>query len=81
MGLVRYEWSVFNIFERVKEQDKENKTLDSSYKFFTSSQVPSALQCLACCWHAAKEIYYCAHWMRQAGVMSLGKKTRPKDLL
>ena len=68
------------VFRGVKTQDKKRMALGSSYNSFTSSQVPSALECPDC-WHSAKDIYYYAHRMRQAGVMNLGRKTRPKDLL
>lgn len=67
--------------EGQKVRIRKKMVLDSSYNSFTSFQVQSALECPVCYWHSAKDIYYYAHKMRQAGVMNLGRKTRPKDLL
>lgn len=80
-GMIKCEWRVFMVFREVNGQDKEKMPLGSSYNSFGSSQVPSTSECPAFCWHSEKVIYYYAHRMRQAGVMNLGRKTRPKDLL
>ena len=79
--MIRYEWRVFLVLRRVKDQDKKRIALGSSYDYFTSSQVVSASECPGCCWHSVKNIYYFAHRIGQAGVMNLGRKTRQKDLL
>lgn len=79
--MIRYEWRVFLALGRVKDQDKKKMVLSSNYNYFTSSGIPSASEYPGCCWHSVRDIYYYAHRMGQAGVMNLGRKTRPKNLL